>query len=139
MRNELVKYALLALVVAALACNQIGISGQSPVAPGSTLRVTMNFATTSSHTIRNVKLTFDGREIASAAPAGGSGEVTFDVAVSGVNRGAHTIGFLVVDQASSPNPYFASGSVSLPEKILDLARVEKLLATGETLEVHISI
>ncbi len=53
--------------------------------------------------------------------------------------GAHTIHIVIVEQASSPNQYFASGAVSTPQRILDLAPVEGLLKTGEALEFRISL
>jgi len=46
---------------------------------------------------------------------------------------------VIVEQTSSPNPYVAIGSVSTPQRILDLAPVQGLLQTGEALELRVDL
>jgi hypothetical protein len=45
---------------------------------------------------------------------------------------------VVVEQASSPNPYIASGSIETSNIIRDLAPAQGVLKTGEALEMQVS-
>ena len=93
-------------------------------------------STTSSHAIRQVRLTFDGREVATINQPGGSGQVSLRATVNAF-PGPHTIRLVVTDQASSPNQYFAIGSITKPLAIYDLAPIEGLVKTGEALEFRV--
>lgn len=100
--------------------------------------LSFSLSTTSSHTIRQVRLLFDGREVATVDRPGGSGQVTMKATVTAA-PGPHTIRLVVADQASSPNQYFAIGSVTMPLRIYDLAPVEGLVKTGEALEFRVEL
>ena len=128
---------LLFVAFFALGCNS---GGETPTSPGGGGTTALNFivATTSSHTIRKVNLTFDGRMVATVDEAGGAGQVQIQAMVD-AGPGSHTIRIVIVDQASTPNPYTAGGSISTPAKILDLAPVQGLLNTGEALEFHVTL
>jgi hypothetical protein len=98
--------------------------------------VNIAFGTTSSHTIQRAKLRLDGRDVALVEAPGGTGPVSLEAHVNGLSRGPPTLEVVVPQQASFPNEYFASGSVSTPDRILDLAIFKKVLATGEALEIR---
>ncbi len=139
MRNRIASLVLAALAAFSVGCNG-GASGTgSPTGPGSVVRLTFTATTTSSHTIRTARLLMDGREVTSVVSPGGSGQVFLDSTVRGIARGEHTISVVIADQASSPNPYTVGGAVTLPDRILDLAPREGLLATGEALTFRISV
>jgi hypothetical protein len=95
-------------------------------------------STTSSHTIRQVRLTFDGRQVGIVDQPGGSGQMTIKATVTAA-PGAHIIRLVVSDQASSPNPYRAIGSITTPTRIYDLVAVEGLVRTGEALEFRVQL
>ena len=122
--------AFAALLIVAVACNR---SAETPTGPGNAARLSFIVSTTSSHTIRKANLVFDGRVVATAEVAGGGGQVTLDATVNAA-QGSHRIAIVIVDQASSPNPYFAGGAITTPMKIVDLAPLQRVLATGESLE-----
>lgn len=129
------RVSLALLAVLALSCN----AEFGPTASGTVVRLNITVVTTSSHTLRHAKLLLDGREVASAQEPLGAGQVRFDTTVSGVGRGEHTISAVIVEQASSPNPYIVSGAVTLPDRILDLASTQAVLATGESITLRISV
>jgi len=52
--------------------------------------------------------------------------------------GNHVLRIVVVEQASSPNPYIASGSIETSNIIRDLAPAQGMLKTGDALEMHVS-
>ena len=132
-------FAAGAAALLSVACNEDGTMGGGPTATGVVVRLNITVVTTSSHTIRRVKLLLDGREVGSALEPLGAGQVRFDSTVSGVARGEHTIAVTIVDQASSPNPYMVGGSVTLPDRIMDLAPAQGVLATGESISLRISV
>jgi WD40 repeat protein len=100
--------------------------------------LSFSLSTTSSHTIRRVQLTFDGREVTTVDQPGGSGQVTLKATVIAA-PGPHSIRLVVADQASSPNKYFASGSITTTFRIFDLAPVQGLVKTGEGLEFRVAL
>src|SRR6266540_1480939 len=121
-------------VVALLAVVSWGCNGsESVTGVGSVAHLTIQLSTTSSHTIQKAKLMLDGRDVVTAESPGGAGQVTLDTTVTGVARGPHTLTVVVVQQASSPNAYFAAGAIATQDRILDLAPVQGVLATGEGL------
>ena len=126
------------LALLALSCNNNG-GGETPTSPaaGST-KLNFVVVTTSSHTLRKVNLTFDGHIVAAADEPSGAGQVQLQATVD-AGPGSHTIRVIIVDQASSPNPYSAGGSISTPLKILDLAQVQGVLQTGEALEFRVTL
>jgi hypothetical protein len=131
--------AFAAIIGLTVACH--GNSPTEPVAPPLVTfpaRLTFAISTTSSHTLRSAKMTFDGREVATVTMPLGGGQANLEATVD-ATRGAHTIRLVVVDQATSGNIYFGSGSITLPDKILDLVNVSKVLATGEALEFNVNI
>ena len=105
---------------------------------GTTARLSIQLVTTSTHTIRKATLTLDGREVATAATPGGSGQVMLEGTVNGIRTGNHVLRIVVVEQASSPNPYIASGSIQTNNRILDLAPAHGLLKTGDAIEMQVS-
>jgi hypothetical protein len=123
--------------VALAACN-----GDSPTEPPSIVltsaRLDFSMSTTSSHTIRVARMTFDGREVAKADVPGGGGQVRLQANVEGAS-GQHTIRLVIVEQLSTPNPYFGSGAVTTLTRVMDLAPVQGTLATGEALEFKFSL
>jgi hypothetical protein len=56
-----------------------------------------------------------------------------------VARGEHTIRVVIVDQASSPNSHTVGSAVTLPDRIMDLAPLQGLVATGESLSIRITV
>jgi hypothetical protein len=145
-RASMIPIVLAAVLLAA--CN----GNESPTAPianapgppapaptiGSGTVLSFSMSTTSSHTIRKVRLTFDGRDVATAEEPGGSGQVSIKGTVT-ADPGLHVIRLVIDDQASSPNQYFAIGSVTMPLKIFDLAPVQGQLKTGEALEFRVEL
>ena len=127
--------ALLTALIFAVACERSSTAG-SPTSPGNAARLEFLATTTSSHAIRKAKLTFDGRDVATVEIPGGGGQVAFKETVS-ATRGAHIIRIVILDQASSPNPYLATGAVTTMTRVLDLAPVQGVLATGEALEFRV--
>ena len=123
------------LLLFAVSCSG---DGETPTTPGPPVRLTFALATTSSHTIRAVKLTFDGLDVTTVQVPGGGGQVSLEGLVS-ANRGPHTVRLVIVDQASSPNQYFGSGAVTAPGRILDLVPVQGVLATGQALEFRFTL
>jgi hypothetical protein len=119
-------------------------SEDSPTAPETPTGITrpasldMVIGTNSSHTLRTVALTLDGREVARKTEPGGAGEITLKADVE-VTKGFHTIGLVVVEQASSPNRYFATGSVTMPGRVLDLIDVDDMLTTGQSLQIRVEM
>ena len=111
-----------------------GRAASKPAADSAVLSFAVT--TTSSHTIRQVRLVFDGREVATVDRPGGSGQVEIKATVTAA-RGPHLIQLVVADQASSPNPYRAMGSITTPTRIYDLVPVEGLVKTGEALEIRV--
>src|SRR6476660_2262229 len=104
MRRCSLVFPLLALL--ALSCNNNN-GGETPTSPGGgSTKLNFVVATTSSNTIRKVSLTFDGRTVATADEPAGAGQVQLQVMVD-AGPGSHTIRVIIVDQASSPNPYTA--------------------------------
>jgi len=67
---------------------------------------------------------------------GGGGQVAFNATVSAM-QGSHIIRIVIVDQSSSPNPYVATGAVTTMTKVLDLAPVQGVVATGQALEFRV--
>lgn len=127
------------IVLALLAVVVWGCHGSENVTGvESGVHLTIHLSTTSSHTIQRAKLTLDGRDVVTAEPPGGAEEVTLDTTVNGVERGSHTLKVVIVRQASSPNSYFAAGAVATQDRILDLAPVQGVLATGESLEIKVN-
>ena len=118
------------LLILSVSCSN---DGETPTTPGPPVRLTFALATTSSHTIRAAKLTFDGRDVTTVQIPGGGGQVSLEGLVS-ANKGSHTVRLVIIDQASSPNRYFGSGAVTAPGRILDLVPVQDVLATGQALE-----
>src|SRR5688500_17212464 len=91
---------------------------ETPTTPGPPVRLTFAIATTSSHTIRAVKLTFDGQDVTTVRVPGGGGQVSLEGLVS-ANKGPHVVRLVILEQASSPNQYYGSGAVTAPGRILD--------------------
>jgi hypothetical protein len=137
MSSRITRLAVFGFIVLIVACN-----GESPTSPTpfpiptAAARLRPIISTTSSHTIRVAKLTFDGAVVQTVELPGGGGEVSFDTTVQ-ATAGEHVVGLVIVDQASTPNRYFVSGSITLPAKILDFARIERDLATGQALELKV--
>ena len=109
----------------------------SPV-PSSSTVLSFSITTTSSHTLREVRLTFDGRVVATVEQPGGSARLTIKGTVNAAS-GPHIIGLIIADQASSPNEYRAIGSITTPTRIYDLAPVEASVKTGEALEIRVTL
>lgn len=131
------------LTVAALAVLILGCGGEGSdtvTGPGSTLdsvRVNILLISTSP-SIREAKLTLDGRDVASIVALGGALTVPLDATVRGLTRGQHVLRVVIVDQTSSPNLYIAAGAVITTDRILDLAPVQGTLKTGEALEMRVT-
>ena len=83
-------------------------------------------------------MTFDGRDVATVDQPGGSGQVTIKATVRAAG-GPHIIRLIVDDQASSPNPYRAIGSITMPTRIYDFIAAEGLVKTGEALELRVQL
>lgn len=130
------KFSALLLLILVASCARDG--SDSVTGTGTTARLSIQLVTTSSHTLRKATLSLDGRDVATAAEAGGAGQMTLEATVSGVRSGNHILRIVVIDQASSPNPYIASGSIQTNNKILDLAPAQGVLKTGEALEMQVS-
>jgi len=130
------RFLLVSLAAFAWGC---GAGGETPTDVGSAVRLTVVLQTTSSNTIQKAKLLFDGRDVVTVEPSGGAGQITLEGTVSGVRRGSHSMKVVVLQQASTPSGYTAGGAVATQERILDLAPVQGLLATGESLEFRINL
>lgn len=107
----------------------------SPSVPASA-QLSFTISTTSSHTLRQVRLTFDGRDVATVEQSRGTSQLTIKGSVPAA-PGPHVIGLVVVDQASSPNNYRAIGSITTRTTIYDLAPVEASVTTGQALEIRV--
>jgi len=125
----------LTLVALSLACSH----GETPTSGGSVVRFTIIVSTISSPALQKAKLVFDGRDVVTAESTAGTGVMLLDGSVSGAGRGMHTLAVVIVQQASTPNNYFAAGSVATEDRILDLAPVAGSVATGQSLEFHITL
>jgi hypothetical protein len=130
------RFSALLLILLKWSCARDG--RDSVTGTGTTARLSILLVTTSSHTIRKATLTLDSREVATVATPGGSGQVMLEATVSGVRSGNHILRIVVVEQASSPNPYIASGSIETSNIIRDLAPAQGMLKTGDALEMHVS-
>ena len=129
--------ALLAFTAISWGCGRDGM--ETPTSAGSVVRLSVVVRTTSSQAMQKAKLVFDGRDVVIVESPGGSGQMILEGMVSGVLHGSHSMKVVILQQASTPNPYSAGGSVATPERILDLATVEAVLATGESLEFRMSL
>jgi hypothetical protein len=125
----------LALVALAMGCSH----GESPTDAGSLIHLSIIVRTTSSTALQKAKLVFDGRDVVTVESPAGSGQMLLEGTVSGAGRGMHTMRIVILQQASTPNSYSAGGSVSTADRILDLAPVEGIVATGQSLEFHITL
>ena len=130
----------LSLMLLAAGCgrNTAPASLTEPPPPAFQARLDMGIASVNSaETLRRVKLTFDGRDVSTVATPPArllslEGTVNW-------TPGTHTIRIVVLDQTSSPNQYAISGSVTLPNRIADLVIVRGVVATGEGLEIKVTI
>lgn len=111
-----------------------GCQSESPSDPGMVVHLTMNVHAESALALRKAKLTLDQREVAMVDLPGGTTDIMLDGTISGVKQGEHTIRVFVLDQASSPTRYVVGGAVTTSDRILDLASVEGLIATGDAVE-----
>jgi hypothetical protein len=109
----------------------------SPAVPATAL-LSFSISTTSSHTLRQVRLTFDGRDVSTVEQPRGTSQMSITGSVSAA-PGPHVIRLVVADQASSPNPYRAIGSITTRTSIYDLVPVEGSVATGEALEIRVTL
>ena len=139
MSSRITRYATLFLFALIIGCDgyESPTAPTPPPAPTTAARIRLSMATNSSHTIRVARLTFDGTVVDTIEIAGGGGQVSFDKTVQ-TTAGAHVIGVVIAEQASTPNRYILSGSITLPAKILDLAPVQRDLATGEVIELRVT-
>ena len=139
MRIRQIAVVVLAVVVLFTGCN--GQSPTDPVTPPvATVQARLDFAmaTTASHILRSAKMTFDGRDVAAVNIPLGGGQARFEANVD-ASAGRHVIRLVVLEQADSPYTYFGSGAITLPTKVLDLARVQRMLATGEAIEFNVDL
>ncbi len=129
--------SLLPLLVLLAACSHDG--NETVTGTGSMVKVTIVVSATTSHAIQKARLLFDGREIATVEPDGGAAQIMLDAVVNGVTAGPHVIKVVIDRQATSPTGYRVGGSVSTADRILDLAPVERVLSTGEAVELNVSL
>ena len=130
------------VVVAVLAALVFGCNGEdsdSITGPGNVTRVNILLISPSLNALQKAKMTFDGRYVAEITSIGGTAPaIPLEATLSGVSRGPHTIRVVIVEQASSPNPYIAAGAIVTPDRVIELAPVEGNLRTGEALEIRVS-
>lgn len=129
-------------LIAALAAGCGGEERDTITGPGPTLdsvRLNLFLITPFSNAIKKAKLQLDGRDVAEVIVVGeGSPQVALDATVRNVERGSHVLRVVIVEQASSPNPYIVAGAIITPNAILDLAPVQGNLATGEGIEIRVT-
>ena len=132
-------FLLLVLVLAACSGDRSIATPTEPSAPALNARLDMGIASVgNADTLRRVKLVFDGRDVATVERREGARLISLEGNVSWT-PGTHTIRIVVLDQTSSPNQYAISGSVTLPNKIADLIIVRGVVATGDGLEIKVTI
>lgn len=136
------RFRHLALAVIAalfLACGEERDTVTGPGPTLSTVRLNLFLITPSLHAIQKAKLQLDGRDVAEVTVVGeGSPQVALDATVRNVARGSHVLRVVIVEQATSPNPYIVAGAIITPNAVLDLAPAQGTLATGEGIEIRVT-
>ena len=128
------------LLVAAVAVMILGCSsgGETITGPEPGTRINILLISPSANAVQRAKLVLDGRDLVTADAAAGSASIALDAMVNNVSRGTHTLRVVILQQATSPNIYVMAGAIIAPDRILELAPVTGLLATGEALETRVT-
>jgi len=130
--------ARLGLVILAVVVTACGGEGRTPTSVGAVVHLTVLLNTPSAQAIQKARLMFDGRDVVTVESQG-TDAIVLDGTVSDVERGPHVLKIEIMQQASTPNPYAAGGAVATQERILDLAPVQGVLATGDSLEIRFNL